>query len=68
MSIHDRGFKSMSPARVKAIASLGGTAAQASGHGRRGTREEAVVQAKRGWVAMQAKKAYWARVAQKIEQ
>lgn len=36
-----RGFAAMDPAKQKAISSKGGKAAQASGRGRRMTREEA---------------------------
>ena len=53
MSIHDRGFAHMSLEKRRAIAILGGMAAQASGHGRRWTPEEARAQAKRGWAASQ---------------
>ncbi len=48
MAMTDRGFASMDRETVRAIASKGGSAVQASGHGRRWTVEEARAAGRKG--------------------
>lgn len=53
MSIHDRGFASMSLAQRKAIASLGGKAAHAIGRAHQWTSQEAQDAGRKGGRASQ---------------
>lgn len=65
MSIKNRGFASMTPEKQKAIASMGGKAAHASGHSHEFTSEEASAAAKVAWENRRARARQAARDAGK---
>ncbi len=63
MSIHDRGFASMDPAKQRAIASKGGKCAHEKGTAHQWSSEEARAAGKKGGSASQRRKGERAREA-----